>query len=219
MLDRKEGDDRGLLRLVFGLHEPANYKLSSASIRLDFQPLNTGCSPTVTKYIFPDILVGPPLSRQISQSHGFEPTVEILGQSVSGISLSRNAEYSKVSRWHLRGSRLPNEENYYTTASWTWQANKANKENEMIPSFHLAMILEHPEPSMKVTVAIEGELRQGQWRRWKYNSSKGLPNTVPFRIHQCGVELEPIISELSKEMIRLNTAPIPRKYLFFFRAM
>ncbi len=209
----KMGEDSvALLRLSLNLHEPAGYKLSSSEIRLHFLPLTAGPSPCVTEYVYPDVLCGPPLSQRVSRNQNFEPTVEIMGTSVGGVGVHGSAEGLKTLRWHLRGSRLPDEENVYTRASWAWHANRLNEENELVRAFQLALVLAHSEPSMGVTLAIEGRLRQGL-RKFNFGFRNAPQTATSLELRPCDVELSSIIEGLAEEITRLNRCPIPRKHL------
>lgn len=108
----------GLLRLALNFHEPANYKLSSAEAHFCFLPSEKGLSPNITEHIYPDILFGPLLSQHKSRNFDIEPTVEAMGTSVGGVGVHKTAEWSKTLRWLLKGSRLPDEQNFYTKAQW-----------------------------------------------------------------------------------------------------
>lgn len=209
----KMGEDSvALLRLSLNLHEPAGYKLSSSECCLRFLPLTAGPSPSVTEYIYPDVLCGPPLAQRVSRNHNLEPTVEIMGTSIGGVGVHGSAERLKTLRWHLRGSRLPDEENIYTRASWAWQANRLNEENELVRAFQLAVVLAHSEPSIGVTLAIDGRLRRG-FRKFKFGSFKAPHTATELELRPCDAELSSVIEGLAEEITRLNKCPIPRKQI------
>ena len=191
-----------------------NYKLASAEIKLDFLPITPGPSPNVTEHVYPDKICGWPIDQHVTQSQSLQPELEIMGQSVGGIGMNRSADYSKTSRWHLRGSRQPDEHHDFTKASWLWQANKANKESEMIRAFQLAIILGHSEPSVKVVTTVDGRLRHGL-RRFRFKSGK-VPEAISIELRQCNIELDTIVETLAQEIARLNLNPIPRQSTSFF---
>ncbi|MCJ1460518.1 hypothetical protein MMC28_010900 [Mycoblastus sanguinarius] len=208
-----ENNPAGLLRLTLNFHEPADYKLSSAEASLCFLPSSAGPSPNVTEHLYPDILCGPPLSQHKSRNNNIEPTVEAMGASVGGVGIHNTAEWSKTLRWLLRGSRLPDAQNLYTKAEWSWQANKLNEQSELKRAFQLALVLAHSEPRLNVTVAIKGKLRQG-WRRYTFGYSKDPPKVVQLEL-SCpqNIELASIVETLAAEIARLNTVPVPEHTL------
>lgn len=203
-----EQSPAGLLRLTLNIHEPADCKLSSAEVQLCFLHSDTGPSPHVTEYLYPDILCGPPLSQHKAHSHNIEPNVQVMGTSVGGVGMHRNAEWSKTHRWLLRGSRLADQQNYYTRAEWSWEANKLNEQSELRRAFQLAIIIAHSEPRIRVTVTIKGKLRHG-WRRFKFDNFKDRPEAVHLELCREGVELESMIRTLAADITSLNMAPVP----------
>lgn len=204
----------GLLRLSWDLHEPTSYKLASAEIDLEFLPTTPGPSPNVTEHVYPDIICGSPIDQHVTQSLSLQPELDIMGQSVGGIGINRSADYSKTSRWHLRGSRLADNKHDFTKASWIWQANKANRENEMIRAFQLAIILHHSEPSIKVVTKVDGQLRDG-FRRFRFKSAKAPKVAIPIELRQSNSDLDTIVETLAQEIARLNLNPISRQYTYF----
>ena len=152
---------QALLRLTFSLHMRDDYHLSSADVTFSFLPLTYGPSPKVTEHVYPDILCGPPTSQRIVSSQKMEPTIEAMGVTAGGIGMSKSSEQVKTLQLHLRGSRLPDEQNDNTKASWTWQSSKVNSETELIRGFELGLVLDHPEPSMRVSTTITDDRGKG----------------------------------------------------------
>ena len=208
-LDRESA---GLLRLTLNIHEPAGYKLSSAEIHLCFSHSEAGPSPNVTEHLYPEVLCGPPLSRQKTRNRDLEPSIEALSTSVGGVGIHNTVEWSETLRWLLRGSRLPDEHHAYSKAEWSWQANKWNEQSELRRAFQLGMVITHCEPRVRVTVSIKGRLRDGLrngLRIFKLVESKKSPTAVHVEFRQKDVELDSIIQTLAADIADLNTIAIP----------
>ena len=191
-----ENNPAGLLRLALNFHEPANCKLSSAEVNLCFLPAEASADPplpppNVTKHLYPQLLGGPPLSRHTSRSNDIEPTVEAMRTSVGGVGIHNTTELSKTFRWFLQGSRLPNEQNSYTKAEWSWEANNPNEQSEIKRAFELALVLLHSGPRIDVMVSIKGRLRHltQRWRTYIFRQIAKIPhptyrNTTPANLQK-----------------------------------
>ena len=203
------GDPAGLLRMMLNFHEPADYKLASAEICLSFLVGDDGSPPSVTEHIYPDLLCGPPISQQRSRNIVLEPSVEAFGTSIGGLGVHNSVDWSKTHRWLLRGSRLPDEQNSYTRASWAWKANKLNEQNELIRAFQLAVVLAQSQPSIKIRIAIEGKLERNRWK-YKFGGRDHEPqNATSLELPLRDDDLSPVIKELAEEIHRLNVAFVP----------
>ncbi|KAL6712942.1 hypothetical protein ACLMJK_009497 [Lecanora helva] len=203
-------DPAGLLRLALNFHEP-DYKLSSAEIRLSFLPCDTGCPPNVTEHVYPEVLCGPPIAQQKSRNVSLEPSLGFSGVSFGGLGLHDTADWARTHRWHLRGCRLPDEQNSYTLVSWTWKANRLNAQNELIPAFQLAVVLMHQKPLIKVSLAIEGKIERGLWRGRFGKRVRKPQDVIELALCRQDVDFSAVVNGLAQEIIHLNTVPNPQK--------
>jgi hypothetical protein len=191
--------------------------LSSAEIDISFLPAtDTGSPPLVTEHVYPDIICGPPLSQQTSRSRDLEPSVDVSGVvSIGGLGQKSTKDRLETFRWHLRGNRLPDDENNYTKAGWIWVANRLNAQSELIRKFQLAVVIECLQPldPFKTSVAIRGKLRRG-WYIFKFGYSEAPPTVLTHQPSQALVELGPLVETLAMDISSLNEAPVPGEWQF-----
>ena len=65
--------------------EPVNYKFSSASFKLSVVATEEQDLPVVTNHVYPEIILGPPTTRQDHTEVHAVPQIEAMNVSVSGI--------------------------------------------------------------------------------------------------------------------------------------
>ena len=127
-----------------------------------------------------------------------------MGGSAGGVGIHGTRDWSLEDRWQLRGSRLPDEQNLYTKVEWAWKADKLNEQSELRRAFELALVLLHPEPCIKVTAAIRGQLLQKRWRHFTIFTPKDPPKVSELELYPEYVELSSTVETLETDIVRLN---------------
>ncbi|GKZ38163.1 hypothetical protein AbraIFM66950_010158 [Aspergillus brasiliensis] len=174
------GQDAGLMYLDLTFHQPADCKLSQATITMNFHEaserprrLRNSSDLEITEFFGPQTLTGEKRERQVSKTFEAIPKVGAANASVEGIGISRKSQVNYASRWKFTGSRFTNDSDDYSYRPsssryrqlvWHLEENELERQAVHHSVVHTALAFHHDSSPFYLDLQIEVKMRRWHHR-------------------------------------------------------
>ncbi|GAQ43005.1 hypothetical protein AtubIFM56815_008456 [Aspergillus tubingensis] len=223
------GQDTGLIYLNLTFHQPADCKLSQATITINFHEVEyfSGRNPKsdleITEFFGPQILTGEKRERQVSETLEAIPRVGAANVNVEGIGVSRKSQVTYASRWKFTGSRFTDnslDDSYvassrYRQLIWHLEENDLDRQAVHHSIVHTALAFHHDTFPFYIVLQIEVKMQRRHHRALQHLVCPPRGRNAPFRttIEPVGSKTDDpkfarLVRNIDQAMVRKNLHPV-----------
>lgn len=228
--------ESGVMCLDLTFHQPAECKLSEATITMEFSKVDStenenGVSVLeVTEYFGPRILTGERRECRGYTNTTFNPKIGTpMGLTAKAVSISRGSEVIHASRWKFTGTRLAAEtkpsrqarRSHCRRLVWHLEENKLEKQAFQQPTVHSALVFHHKSQPFFLDIKVEAKMHR--WRdRFKQSivfpprNRKSYTRSLiePSKKLEGGESFRETVLNLERIMVEKNLHPVPGQFKF-----
>ncbi|PQE08915.1 Pfs domain protein [Rutstroemia sp. NJR-2017a WRK4] len=214
----KDENPGGIIYLDLNFDQPADCKLSSASVSVTLEEHRVLKEDALfaTDQFGPKRLTGELYEVPVTKNYRFTPHVEVLGAGAGGVGIDTSKRKVLSSRWSFTGQLLFAEdkddatrEKVYRRLKWELTENKLESRVLHSNLFRAGFTFEHERQPFYLKIEIEGKLRRTKdriinWLKFPPGSQKN--DGVPGKSTR---SLDALADGLSKAMEMENLQDIP----------